>query len=132
MSEASFSPADLTQMVQAGQLSHRQAIAIFAAVYGQSLPSSALRLPCENCGNFFPLSEAHSYLVWAPHPGHAAVMGFQCDDLQHYGCCEACGRALALRCLDEHILPAARAKRQAVGTALAAAQGTAAQGTAAG
>jgi hypothetical protein len=116
-----MTPQEITAAVQQGSVTHRQAIAIFAALHGASLPSSALMLPCEACGTPFPFSEAHSYLVWAPMPGHSAVAGFQCEQEQHYGCSEACGVALAQRCLSEHILPAAQAKRAAAQRAQAAA-----------
>lgn len=123
-----MTPEAITQLVQTGQLTHKQAIDLFSALYGASLPSSALRYPCEQCGQLVSHDQAHSYQVNACMPGDGRVAGFQCAALQHFACSESCARALTIKCLDEHMLPQAQARRaQADAAAIAASENAGSQ-----
>lgn len=112
-----MTPEQITAAVQQREMSHQTAIQVFSALYGKTRSSDELLLPCEACGSLAPFGQMHSYLVWAPMPGDARVPGFQPECIQHYGCSEACGVTLANRCLSEHVIPAARARRAALAPA---------------
>ena len=69
------------------------------------------RYTCDfpGCGVEKPEDEMLSYRLYVALPGAARVGSFQCDE-EHYACSPEHGRALLIRCFDEHVEPARQAK----------------------
>lgn len=102
---ALLSPDELTQAIQAGRLTHQQAIHIYAELYGRQADAPELQLPCEACGQLTGLGDAISYKVWMAKPG-TGVAGFDEHD-QHFGCSHDCAEKLAHACITQHFRPEA-------------------------
>ncbi len=116
---SSMTPDDLTAFVLSGRLTHRQAIAVYSALYGAqgAQPEApALTLPCEHCGTLTPLSHMVSYKLWTPMAGHPAVAGYDEHD-QHLACSQDCAEQLVANCLAFHLRPEAERRVRAAVTA---------------
>ena len=101
-----MTPDELTTLVQAGGLTHQQAIHFYAALYGHSPDAPALALPCEQCGRLTQLAVMVSYKVWVAMPGHPAVAGFDEHD-QHFCCSHDCAEKSVANCIAFHLRPEA-------------------------
>ena len=99
-----MTPDDICTAVQAGALSHQQAITVYSALYGRQANAPALSLPCETCGHVTPLSHIVSYKLWVAMPGHPSVAGYD-EHEQHYCCSQDCARAALVACFDTHLRP---------------------------
>ena len=109
---ATLTPQEITALVQAGALSHRQAIAVHSALYSGQPNPPTLTLPCEECGTLTPLSHMVSYKIWTPMPGHPAVGGYD-EHGQHYCCSQDCAEKQVANCLAFHLRPEAERRVRA-------------------
>ena len=107
-----LTPDEITALVQAGALSHRQAIAVHSALYSGQPNPPTLTLPCEECGTLTPLSHMVSYKIWTPMPGHPAVGGYD-EHGQHYCCSQDCAEKQVANCLAFHLRPEAERRVRA-------------------
>ena len=107
-----MTPDEITALVQAGALTHRQAIDIHSAFYGRQPNPPALTLPCEECGTLTPLSHMVSYKLWVPMPGHPGVLGYDEHD-QHLCCSQDCAEKQVANCLAFHLRPEAERRVRA-------------------
>lgn len=121
-----MTPEELTAAVQAGKLTPRQAYFLFAALYGRTLDTSQLVIPCEECGAPVSWDLVCSYKVWMPHPGHRTLGHIELDadttcNGQHYCCSPQCAQAAAVRCILQHHEPERARRLAAVASSAAAA-----------
>ena len=107
-----MTPDEITALVQAGALSHRQAIDVHRAFYAAQPNPPTLTLPCEECGALTPLTHMVSYKLWTPMPGHPAVAGYDEHD-QHLCCSQDCAEKQVANCLAFHLRPEAERRVRA-------------------
>lgn len=97
-------PIDDTHLVELYKILHTRQVAPAAT--------------CEHCGTVLPVhSDAinMNFQVLVGVPGHAALMPFNCPIGEHWACSVACWRAVALKCIDNHIIPVIQAGLDRVG-----------------
>lgn len=73
---------------------------------------------CEACGKVLPVhSDAinMNFQVLVGVPGHAALAPFNCPIGEHWACSATCWRAVAIQCIDAHIIPIIQAGLERVG-----------------